>query len=235
MTQRPPLVLLTRPAERAQQFATQLTARGWNGPLLCAPLQEVAPTETPASLREGEAAIFSSATAVAMVPPELSRRAAPAYCVGVHTTAAARAAGWQADMYGATADALVARLIAKPPKKALVHLRGRYSRGAICARLTAAGLSVRESVIYAQRALALSAEASAALSGRDPVIVPLFSPRSAALFAKSAPGNAPLWIVSMSEAVQAELDGMPIARHVVAKTPDAASMLDAIFNLGDAA
>lgn len=62
-----------------------------------------------------------------------------------------------------------------------------------------------------------------------PLLVPLFSPRSARLFAKrAANAQARLWIAAISAAAAAPLVALTPARLEVAPTPDAAGMMLAL-------
>jgi hypothetical protein len=85
---------------------------------------------------------------------------------------------------GACADALVARLggTARP---ALVHLRGRHQRGDVAERLGPRATIRAAHVVYDQVALP-ARRGLCRGAGARPLIVPLFSPRSADLFAEAA-------------------------------------------------
>ena len=86
----------------------------------------------------------------------------------------------------------------------------------MAARLTESGLTTREQPIYRQQLLPLSDEASHAAEGDQPIIAPLFSPRTARQFADVWAGSAPLWLAAISEAtvdvVSAALDGVVVTR-----------------------
>jgi uroporphyrinogen-III synthase len=100
----------------------------------------------------------------------------------------------------------------------------------VAARLAALGLPAAEAVVYDQRPQPLTPAARAWLAGARPVIVPLFSPRSAALFAAEAAGAAaPLRIAALSAAVAAAAP--PAALLAVAARPDAAAMSDLVDSL----
>ena len=70
----------------------------------------------------------------------------------------------------------------------------------------------------------LTADARAVLAGDAPVLLPVFSPRTAALLASAGPFAAPLHLVAMSGAVDAALGGLPCASRTVAARPDARAM-----------
>ena len=90
--------------------------------------------------------------------------------------------------------------------------------------------------VYDQQALPLSAAGRALLRGQAPVVLPLFSPRSARLAAQAArDAAAPLWLAAISAAAAAawgQAGGPVPARRVVADAPDAGGMARVIAALG---
>jgi uroporphyrinogen-III synthase len=220
-------VLLTRPLAQAQAFAAALTDRFGPGvrPLI-APL--MAPELLTPPLPDGpfKGVIFTSATGVlaAAAWPDLPRRA---WCVGDRTAAEARQAGFAARSAGGDAAALVAAIRADPPEGRLLHLRGEDARGDIAATLTADGIATDEVIVYRQVPQPLTAAAQALLQGDGPVILPLFSPRSATLFGRAAGAvRARLHVVAISRAVPAT--EIRHASLTLAGQPDGPGMLDAI-------
>ena len=154
----------------------------------------------------------------------------PAWVVGKRTAAAARRAGHDVRHVAADADTLVEHLRAARPPGPLIHLRGDHARGDVAGRLARAGLDAGERVVYRQDAVPLTDAALALLGGSDPVILPLFSPRSAALVAaRSGRPAAPCRIVALSPAVAAAWPhgGEP----VIAREKSAAGMVAAVAAL----
>ncbi len=228
-------VLLTRPEAASRAFAAALEARfGARVRVVVAPL--MAPVLLSPPLPEGEfsAVIFTSATGVAAA----RGRALPkrAYCVGRETARQALAVGFEAVSADGDAAALVAAVLADPPGGRMLHLRGEETRGDVAERLMAAGVNVCSVVVYRQEAVALTAEAVALLAGTDPVVVPLFSPRSAVLFREAvAGGGRGLWLAAMSEPVAEVVRDLAPAALEVARRPDAEAMLEAVGRLIESA
>ncbi len=227
---RRPAFLLTRPEPQGSAFADLLRARlGPDLRILSSPL--LMPQILPPDLPGGDFAgvIFTSQAGVAAARGlrGLPRRA---WCVGERTAAAARDAGFDAVSAKGAADDLVALLLAKPPQGRLLHLRGRDSRGQVAARLTAAGLETAEAVVYAQIEQPLSPDAGALIRGDDPVIAPLFSPRTARIFARqweAADGTAPLFLPVLSTTIAESLPSDLNARVFVATQPEAEALAEA--------
>jgi uroporphyrinogen-III synthase len=157
----------------------------------------------------------------------------PVFCVGAQTAAAAIRAGLAAQVAGADADALVARLLELRPPGPLLHLRGEHARGDIATRLTAAGLPTKEAVVYRQAALPLTAPARALLSADTAVVLPLFSPRSAEILAAQGPFAARLHAVAMSPAVARAAGTLGCTTLVTASAPDGPAMCHAVAALLD--
>jgi uroporphyrinogen-III synthase len=223
-------VLLTRPEAEARAFAEALVGRlaGRVRPVV-APLMAVEPIEPTLPAGRFAGVIFTSAAGV-----DASRRlkaALPelAWCVGARTADRAAAAGFQARSAHGDADALVVAILADRPRGRLLHLRGEDTRGNVAERLNSAGIETESVVVYRQASQPLTAEGAALLQAAEPVIVPLFSPRSARLFAELAgQPKAELHLVGMSAAVAAAAGTISHRSLIVARRPDAESMLDAV-------
>lgn len=222
-----PVVLLTRPHAAALRFAAALRDRLGPVEVLVAPLIEIAALPFAAGL-PARGLIFASAEGVEHFAGGDPRRDLPAWCVGARTAAVARSLGFAAaeDAAFADAEALVAALLAQGPAGPLLHVRGVHARGDIAARLVAGGIPAAEVVVYDQRRLPLSAAAAAAALGPAPLVVPLFSPRTAALAGAALAGAAaPIRAAAISAAAAEawlRAAGRPAA---VAVRPDGEAML----------
>lgn len=226
-----PVLLLTRPEPESRTFAESLSADLRNR-LRCviSPLFKIAATQETPDLARYEAVVFSSAQAVRMLSMPVPAGLA-AYCVGDVTAAAARNAGFTAFSAGRDADALVQMVIDRDPAGAVLHVHGAHSRGDVASRLAQAGLTADEAVVYDQVACDFTPEAKAALDGPAPVLAPVFSPRTGALFAAGYRGQAPLYLAAMSEAVLQEMSALPAKEAQVARAPTARAMAQAVETL----
>lgn len=210
-------LLLTRPEADSRRFAAHLP----DLPAIIAPILRILPVaHDSATLAAAEGLVFTSAHAVAAAGPGRGR---PAFCVGARTAEVARAAGFATVAGPGDAEGL-APMIASAGLR-LIHPHGRH---------LARALPVEGMVVYDQQAQPLTPEAVALLEGAAPVIVPLFSPRSARLLAQAAQGaRAPVWLAAISPAAMATWDARA-DRRAVAVTPDAAALAAAIRRLTDA-
>lgn len=229
-------LLITRPVDQSQSFALAATRRFGSriSPIL-SPIQQTEFTGVQLPTGPYTAVIFTSMRAVSAVERmdhSLPRRA---ICVGKATAERARQAGFDAVSVDGASDAVVGYFVRQNEGGQLLHLRGEVSRGAVATRLTSLGVPTDEVVVYRQFPAPLSAAATDVLRRKGPVIVPLFSPRTAQLFGERLPDGlaADLWLAPMSAAVAGAGAAIP-ARHVmIATRPDAESVLDAIGKLLD--
>ncbi|MBR9650384.1 uroporphyrinogen-III synthase [Thalassovita aquimarina] len=221
-------LLLTRPLASSQRFAAQLRQRLGDVPMMISPLLQIDPVGRAPDLAGARAVIFTSQNALLAVA---EGQGMPCYAVGSATADAARAAGFDPIAVERNAEDLFQRIMADHPSGPLLHLHGRHARGRLAERLTDAGIETREEVVYEQRETPLSTVAETLLRGEQTVIVPLFSPRSAKIFARQHVGQAPLFIAAMSDAVIEALGTLPVRRVERAQTPDATAMIAAIERL----
>lgn len=218
-----PVVLITRPEAAARRFAAQIEAldlRHVIAPLL----RIVGVPHDAAAVQDAKGLVFTSENGVRFAGPGRGR---PAWCVGPRTAEQARKAGYDVREGPGDAARLIPLIGDLGP--GWLHPHGAH----VAARLPVPGM-----VVYDQLPLPPSPEALALLQGAAPVILPLFSPRSARLAAEAArasPG-APLRIVPISAAAEAAWRAAwpegPV-RCAVADQPDAEGILRAIRAVTD--
>jgi uroporphyrinogen-III synthase len=222
-----PPVLLTRPAPQSARFAAALRDRLGDGlRIVISPLMAAEFLEPSLPIDGLRGLVFTSETGVAGFARLTERRDLPAHSVGRATADAARAAGLTvATEAGGDAGALTAALAgAEGP---LLWPRGEDAAVDLVAAL--APVQVRAAIVYRQAAQPATAEARALVAAETPFVLPLFSPRSAQLFAAALPDRrAPLFVAAMSDAVAAAARDLHPARIVVAGKPDAGAMVEAL-------
>lgn len=226
-----PTLLLTRPEPAARRFCAQFRARfGEDWPVVISPLMQIVARHP--VLPEAEAVIFTSQNAVAPFVALSPAAGRVAFCVGQKTAQVARAAGFSVIEGPGDAQALVPLIRAHHHGAALLHARGQEVAVALADLLNSAGIETKEAVLYAQEPRPLSAEARALLQQPAPVLLPLFSPRSAEMMAQAALGvKAPLWVAAISPAVVRAMGDLPAAQVDVAHNPDAEAVLEALARL----
>ena len=223
---------MTRPLGAAERFVAGLPdeLRARLNPVY-SPLIGIEAIAGEIDFADARGIIFTSSNGVAIAACLTRQRNLPCYCVGKATRDAARRAGWRAENTGRDAAGLISSLLRQAPAGPLLHLRGRQARGDVAARLTAQGLPVREQVIYDQPLRELNDLALRAMAMKSPVIVPLFSPRTARQFANLVTGQAPLFLAALSSAVAEPLKSLVYNRLVISSQPDAKGMAQAVAML----
>lgn len=226
-------LLITRPEPQGPDFARRALARIGARRVVLSPLLRIERVAGLPALPDDAEIVLTSASGLAVLDgPDRARLAGRrAWCVGPRTTAAARAAGMLAEQAGADAQSLAVTLADRGPGAALVHLRGVHAAAPLADWLSQSGIALREAVVYDQALCPLTDEARAILVAPDPVLVPLFSPRSAAAFAEQAlplEPRAALAVCALSPAVAEACAGLPVARLSIAPRPDASGMIDAL-------
>jgi uroporphyrinogen-III synthase len=228
-------VLLTRPREQSEAFATALgTALPGRFEPVIAPLLEIVPIPAEIDLGGVQGLLFTSANGVAQFAARSQARALPAFCVGDMTTRAARAAGFAARSADGDVAALARLAIAaaQPGGGAFLHVRGRHAAGDLVGRLDAAGVPARGLALYDQIPAAIGGAAAALMAAGGIAVLTAFSPRSAAGLAHQI--RAAGWdigastLVSLSAAADAAFDAPEPGRRVIAPEPTRAGMIAAL-------
>lgn len=183
----------------------------------------------------GEIPIFTSRNGVAGFLRGGGNAVGRCWCVGDATANSARQAGFSPQTASGDVDTLIQAILQSGGRGPFVHFRGEHVRGNLAERLREAGKVLREDVVYAQTLRPLNTAALDLLDGEIPVILPLFSPRTAMQFATDHRGGAPLLIGAMSQAIADALGGFAVQEVVIARRPNVPSMIDATQRLFDAA
>ncbi|MDB6182352.1 uroporphyrinogen-III synthase [Paracoccus fistulariae] len=207
-------ILLTRPQADSQRFAAMLP----HWPVVISPIMRIVPVPHDARrLRDAEGLVFTSAHAIPAAGPGRGRFA---ICVGSRTGDLARQAGFHVVEGNGFAESLPPLIAAAPVP--LIHPQGRH---------LARQLPVEGVVVYDQQALDLSDQAQHLLGGDRPVILPIFSPRSARLLSAQVENSrAPLWPVAISKAAM-EGWNAPARGRNIASEPSSGAMIAAIGRL----
>lgn len=226
-------VLLTRPEAQSVRFATALDRRlGADIEVVISPLIRIVASGAVPALRPDDVLVFTSENGVTAYRALGGAVGRTAICVGVRTAEVATAAGLTAQAGPGSAADLVATVRDAAPPGRVVHLHGRHVTGDLVAALRADGLPAEAAVIYDQVSQPLTAAARRLLARHGPLLLPVFSARTARLLAPEiAAARAELRIAAISPAVAAALPVQGHAQVRVAERPDAGAMLDTLEGL----
>lgn len=227
-----PRLLITRPRADSDRFIAELDQATRDGlDVIYSPLIDILAIDCLVDMSDVRGVIFTSSNGVNAARTLGIDPVVPCYCVGSRTTEQAKAAGWAARQSEADAAELITTLARSRPDAPLLHLRGVHARGDVAAKLTAAGIETKEQKIYDQALKPLTAKATSALAGDEPVIVPLFSPRTARQFADNARPQAPLYVAAISEAVAKTVKMLKYNELRVADRADSPTMARCVAQL----
>ncbi|MCW3781529.1 uroporphyrinogen-III synthase [Defluviimonas salinarum] len=225
-----PILLLTRPEAQSRRFSDAFRDRfGADWPVIVSPLTEIRFLDPGPLPDDGRDLVFTSENAVAAFARLTPGGRGRAWCVGTRTEAAARAAGFSTRAGPGDAEGLARAIATSGEAARLLWPRPVHVARDMAKSLNSAGIDTVSVLIYDQISCPATDAATTALRETTPVLLPLFSPRSARLAAAAIAGTAaPLWVAAMSPAIaEAAAALSPQGLHT-AETPDAAAMLDAL-------
>ncbi|MDG2405928.1 MAG: uroporphyrinogen-III synthase, partial [Paracoccaceae bacterium] len=222
-------LLLTRPLEQATAFAQRFIQSRLK--ICISPLLEIIFQANLPNITPYQSLIFTSANGVKAFASLAQDCTLPSFTVGQTTADIALAVGLPAKMLGLDVAELTAALQKQAPASPCLHLCGAVTAGNLAADLTRSGIPTDAAILYHQNPLPLSPAAQDLLRGNDPIIVPLFSPRSAHQFGKewTQIGNiAQIYPVALSAAVATELPTEILSGLEMAAEPTVSAMESAI-------
>ncbi len=234
-------VIVTRPAERAEDLAAELAAAGIEA--VIAPMLTVEPLEADGVLSPGvQAALVTSGNGARGLARLTERRDVPVLAVGDATAGIARAAGFtEVETASGDADALVALVVRRcdPALGPLVWVSGEAVSTDIVPVLAARGFRVERRVVYRTAAAeALPAAVAEALRAGAVDGAMFFSSRSAEVFIGLVRGRGletacgRLSAYCMSDTIAQTASQLPWNAIHVAGEPTKAALLDAVIGGG---
>lgn len=210
-------VLITRPIAQARAFA-QALEDAFGEPLrtVISPLIETVAVPVDQDFADVAHVVFTSVNGVQQASRIGLPTTATAWCVGAKTADAAQTSGFIVRVAEGNSESLVSLIVAGNPSGRMVHVRGKYAAGDVLGGLALAGIMCEPIVAYDQLAIAPTQQALDLLSAESPVIVPLFSPRTAKLFAQIDAFRAPLHIVAISPSIEFPEEIVPVSSVAIA-------------------
>ena len=230
-------LLITRPRADAAPLARTLAGLGF--PTLVEPMLEIVYRDgPPLDLGGVQALLATSGNGIRAFARRSAQRDLPVLAVGDATARTASAAGFTrvesaAGDVAALADLTACRL--DPGAGALLHVAAGDLAGDLGGRLAAAGFVYRREVLYsALAAERLSPAARDALTGGRLAGVLLFSPRTAATFARlvgelgEVAALSRLVAFCLSRAVAAKVAALPWREIILAAEPTEAALVEGV-------
>ena len=227
-----PILLVTRPVETARRFAQRIEdVYGTGFQTILSPALEIVQLD-PEVPTECDHLILTSANGVRQAIRINIKVTGSVFCVGQRTADLAKSHFFSAIRAGSCAKELIERVSKQNIDGAILHLSGTHTRGDIVENLMKRGLKASRAIAYDQRLLTPTYDAKDALKGTLPIVLPLFSTRSAGLLAQCKV-NAPVHVVAISEVVKASLPDAFRQSVKVADAPDEDHMVEATVKVLD--
>jgi uroporphyrinogen-III synthase len=225
-----PILLLTRPERASLDTAQALRQMGARFDLIVSPLIGIEYVAALPAIPDDALLVFTSANGVRAYQALGGPPGRKGFAVGATTAETANAMGLDLICADGNAQDLIALITAIAPNQPLVHLHGEHSRGDLANRLRQKGFATGAHVLYHQPQVPFSDRAAQALMGSDPIIAPIYSPRTARIFAQH-PVKAPLLVAALSEAVAKQARALHITELRIAPRPDRDLFLPLVVDL----
>ena len=226
-----PSVLITRSRPAAERFEADLLTEFPQLNVVKSPVLEIVQKGELPELSKYQGVIFTSPNAVERFSASKSVDGCHCFCVGDTTAEAARQMGFSAISAGGSSQDLIDLVKNFPTKGRLVHVRGVHSRGKIAQRLSDMGRPCDTSIVYDQIEQTLNHSAQQLFNEKKPVIVPIFSPRTAELFIKQVQPSIQTYIVAMSQLVAQVFTKIPNIYCRIAHAPTQEAMRHSVVGL----
>jgi uroporphyrinogen-III synthase len=203
---------------------------GWASPVHVSPILEpvyLSPLLPDLRFR----AVILTSEAAALAARNLSGLPKLAWCVGDRTATVARRVGFDAHSANGDASDLFAAILMAAQPGPLLYLHGRETRGGFVQDLISAGIETHSVLAYEQNPRPLTPAALRLIRKTGPVILPIFSPRSAALLVtewQEADAKAAPHVIALSQSVADSAAALHPASLTIAARPDGDSLLAAI-------
>lgn len=231
-----PTLLITRPNPAASKFAAQARrVLGRECEIVLSPLMRMEHVGGVPDLAGFHALIFTSRNGVEALAAATGDRSLPCYTVGDATCRAAQDAGFQAVSAQGDVLDLLNLIEANRAPGPFLYVRGEHATADVTGALRDKGKAAFDVVAYRQVAQPISDEAQALLGRARPVLLPLFSPRSARLFFDKGPFEAPVFAAAISPNVAEMIPPDAVRQVEIAGRPNAAGVLAGLQRLRDAA
>ncbi|MBR9865219.1 MAG: uroporphyrinogen-III synthase [Rhodobacteraceae bacterium] len=185
-----PFVLMIRPEPQSRAFLKAFTVQtGLETDVIFSPVLGIVSRQGVALPADASLLVFTSVNSVALWSELTSDRKPRAFCVGKNTAEAARAQGFAAESADGTGEDLLSLILSNAQEAdRIYYLSGNFAALDLAQALQARGYNARRIVLYDQLPLPLTQTALDVLE-RKPVIVPVFSPRTARYFVDQIAGK----------------------------------------------
>ena len=226
-----PEIMLNRPKEAASEFRGLIQEALPEARVIISPLIKIKFLSKLIDFTRFDTLIFTSVNGVHAIENQRVPRGKLCFAVGEKTAQAAEKIGFEALYSNGNYEDLVSMILSHPRSGKFLHVRGKYTRGDISRALSESGRPCEQLIAYHQKSVALTNQAKVSLKRDKPLILPIFSPRTARLLMKKILPNSHFHIIAMSNNIAKICKENGYANITTSKKPSAKSMLEEVIKI----
>ena len=219
------ILLLTRPLGGNERFCLKIKHLLYSCEILDNPIQKIDFLPSLGKVNKNSVLIFTSANGLRAAKKHnlINKKC---FVVGANTKKIAVSFGYDVLGFSKDQENLLKLIKSKKPTESLVHIRGKHTVGNLCDALKRNQFSCLDIIGYNQEPLKIKKQNLQKIHSGRPVILPIFSSRSAALLQSNLDLTG-FNVIAISEAVAKIITGVELGELVISKKPDLNSMQEA--------
>ena len=219
------ILLLTRPLGGNERFCLKIKHLLYNCEILDNPIQKIDFLPSLSKVNKNSVLIFTSANGLRAAKKHnlINKKC---FVVGANTKKIAVSFGYDVLGFSKDQENLLKLIKSKKPTESMVHIRGKHTVGNLCDALKRNQFSCLDIIGYNQEPLKIKKQNLQKIHSGRPVILPIFSSRSAELLQSNLDLTG-FNVIAISEAVAKIITGVELGELVISKKPDLSSMQEA--------
>ena len=219
------ILLLTRPLDGNERFCLKIKHLLYSCEILDNPIQRIDFLPSLSKVNKNSVLIFTSANGLRAAKKHnlINKKC---FVVGANTKKIAVSFGYDVLGFSKDQENLLKLIKSKKPTESMVHIRGKHTVGNLCDALKRNQFSCLDIIGYNQEPLKIKKQNLQKIHSGRPVILPIFSSRSAKLLQSNLDLTG-FNVIAISEAVAKIVTGVELGELVISKKPDLNSMQEA--------
>ena len=219
------ILLLTRPLGGNERFCLKIKHLLYSCEILDNPIQKIDFLPSLSKINKNSVLIFTSANGLRAAKKHnlINKKC---FVVGANTKKIAVSFGYDVLGFSKDQENLLKLIKSKKPTESMVHIRGKHTVGNLCDALKRNQFSCLDIIGYNQEPLKIKKQNLQKIHSGRPVILPIFSSRSAELLQSNLDLTG-FNVIAISEAVAKIVTGVELGGLVISKKPDLNSMQEA--------
>ena len=219
------ILLLTRPLGGNERFCLKIKHLLYSCEILDNPIQRIDFLPSLSKVNKNSVLIFTSANGLRAAKKHnlINKKC---FVVGANTKKIAVSFGYDALGFSKDQENLLKLIKSKKPTESMVHIRGKHTVGNLCDALKRNQFSCLDIIGYNQEPLKIKKQNLQKIHSGRPVILPIFSSRSAELLQSNLDLTG-FNVIAISEAVAKIVTEVELGELVISKKPDLNSMQEA--------